>query len=373
MLKIKINNKLKDKVKVISYDSKYNVLFEKEIEDEDYLVLDTDKEKFLKFKCEKLESEIVILNNMIQNILVDFNKKNKALDISFYTNSKDYGFVKTVKLKDKANLVHSPRHKKRIHILHPSNFNADKEYNLLIMIDGQNMYDINKVGKYTKLNDPYGGWQIETSLKMLYDKYYTNDYLVVGIETTGMIRMDELTLPASFGTLKPETEENIGECTKKGALDKTALFIMNTVIPYIKSKYKITDFIGIGGSSAGGATSQYVGLKYNKVFKFILSLSPAMAIWDDETIEKFYEEIGLKDNPNLPYYFYNMGNRKGLEEYLNKLNVNTLKLLKKYGFKNDKIISYVEPNGEHNEIMWRYAVAYALEQITIKENKNGKN
>ena len=137
---------------------------------------------------------------------------------------------------------------------------------------------------------------------------------------------------------------------------------MNTVIPYIKAKYKITDFVGIGGSSAGGATSQYVGLKHHNYFKFILSLSPAMAIWDDETMEKFYEEINLKNNKNLPYYFYNMGNRKGLEEYLNKLNSNTLELLKKYGYTEDRIISYVEPKGEHNEIMWRYATAYALEQ-----------
>ena len=47
--------------------------------------------------------------------------------------------------------------------------------------------------------------------------------------------------------------------------------------------------------------------------------------------------------------------------------------LKEYGYTDDKIISYVEPNGEHNEIMWRYATAYALEQIILKENENGKN
>lgn len=369
MLKIQITNNLQEALTVISFDKEYNVLFEKEVSNLDLLVVDTDYEKFLKFKTKDLESEMVILNNMIQNILVDFNKKTKALDVSFYTNSNDYGFIKTIKLKDKVNLVYSRWHKKKVHILFPPNFDENKEYNLLIMIDGQNMFDTSKVGKYTKLNDPYNGWQIETSLKMLYDKYMTNEFIVVGIETTGVIRMKELTLPSSFGTLKPETDKGLIECTKVGALDKTSEFIMNTVIPYIKSKYKITDFIGIGGSSAGGATSQYMGLKHNTFFKFILSLSPAMAIWDDETMEKFYKEVKLKDNKDLPYYFYNMGNRKGLEEYLNKLNSNTIELLKKYGFDDNKIISYVEPKGEHNEIMWRYAVAYALEQIILKENK----
>ena len=373
MLKVNVTNKLDEILTVISYDFEYNVLFEKEITNVESLVIDNEKEKFLKFKTKTLESEMIILNGMIKNILVQFNKKTKALDVSFYTNSNDYGFVKTVKLKDKINLIHAKRHKKKIHILHTANFDPDKEYNLLIMIDGQNMYDIAKVGKYTKLNDPYGGWQVETSLKMLYDKYDSNEFIVVGIETTGLARMKELTLNSSFGVLKPETDKGIAECTLVGALDKTSNFIMNTVIPYIKDNYKISKFIGIGGSSAGGATSQYLGLKYHKFFKFILSLSPAMAIWNDETIKKFYNEIKLKNNKDLPYYFYNMGNRKGLEEYLNKLNSRTLELLKEYGYTDDKIISYVEPNGEHNEIMWRYATAYALEQIILKENENGKN
>ena len=68
-----------------------------------------------------------------------------------------------------------------------------------------------------------------------------------------------------------------------------------------------------------------------------------------------------------------MGNRKGLEEYLNKINSKTLDMLKEFGYDENKIISYCEPNGEHNEIMWRYAVAYALEQIILKEKENGKN
>ena len=374
MLNVNLFNSLKDKLIVISYDSNYKVVFEKEVMKKDNLVLDLETERFIKFKTDNLESEMIILNSMIQNINVDFNKKTNALDVYFTTNTKGYGTVKTVKLKDKNNLVHSRRGKKKIHILLPENYDENKEYNLLIMIDGQNMYDIKKVGKYTKLNDPYNGWQVETSLKMLYDKYKTKEFIVVGLETTGVARMKELTLPSSFGKLKEESLNEIESSVRVGSLDKTSNFIMDTVLPYMKLHYRISRFIGIGGSSAGGATSQYVGLKYHKIFKFILSLSPAMAVWSDETISKFYDDIKLKENPNLPYYFYNMGNRKGLEEYLNNLNVKTIDLLKEYGFEDNKIISYVEPSGEHNELMWRYATAYALEQICVKENeKYGKN
>ena len=374
MLDIKIKHTLKEELTVLMYDENYAIIYERELEHNDNFQVDLEEIKFVRFETETLLSEFVILNGMIQNILVSFNKKTKALDVSFYTNSNDYGFVKTVKFKDKLNLVHAKRNKKRVHILFPPNFNPDDKYNLLIMIDGQNMFDKKKVGKYTRLNDPYNGWQIETSLKMAYDKYNLGKFIVVGVETTGIPRMKELTLPSSFGELKKMELRGIEESVKVGALDKTADFIMDTVVPYIKSHYLITDYVGIGGSSAGGATAQYIGVKYNKFFKFILSLSPAMAIWSDETINKFYLESELKDNKNLPYYFYNMGNREGLEEYLNKLNENTLSMLKEHGYDDNKLITYYEPNGQHNEIMWRYAVAYAFEQIILKEKENnGKN
>lgn len=369
MIDVKVKHTLKEELTVLFYDKDYNILFERELEKNDGFHFDIETEKFIRFETENYKSEFIILNGMIKNILVQFNKKTKALDVSFYTDDNDYGFVKSVKLKDELNLVHAKRNKKRIHILFPPKFDIEKEYNLLIMIDGQNMFDKSKVGKYTRLNDPYNGWQIETSLKMAYEKYDLKKFIVVGIETTGVARMKELTLPSSFGELKKGPLYGIEECVKVGALDKTTDFIMDTVIPYIKSIYLISDFIGIGGSSAGGATSQYVGIKYNKYFKFILSLSPAMAVWNDETITKFYDESKLKENKNLPYYFYNMGNREGLEEHLNLLNAKTLETLEEYGYDENKLISYYEPNGQHNEIMWRYAVAYALEQMILKGAK----
>ena len=369
MKDIKIKHTLKEELTVLMCDKEYKAEYEKELESNDVISLDLNETKFLRFETESLKSEFVILNGMVENILVKYNKKTKGLDVSFYTDDKNYGKVKTVKLVDKNNLVHAKRGKKRIHILLPPNFNAEEEYNLLIMIDGQNMYDKSKVGKYTKLNDPYGGWQIETSLKMAYEKYDLKKFIVVGVETTGIARMKELTLPASFGKLKEMELRGIEESVKVGALDKTTDFIMDTVIPYIKTNYIISDYIGIGGSSAGGATAQYIGVKYNNFFKFVLSLSPAMAIWSDETIEQFYLDSKLKENEDLPYYFYNMGNRKGLEEYLNNINEKTLEMLKEHGYNDKKLITYYEPNGEHNEIMWRYAVAYALEQIILKENE----
>ena len=54
MLKIEILNKLTENLTVISYDSEYEVLFEKEVSNLDLLVVDLEKEKFLKFKNKSL-------------------------------------------------------------------------------------------------------------------------------------------------------------------------------------------------------------------------------------------------------------------------------------------------------------------------------
>ena len=92
---------------------------------------------------------------------------------------------------------------------------------------------------------------------------------VLFVRNLSITRMKELTLPSNFGKLKKMELRGIEESVKVGALDKTTDFIMDTVIPYIKTNYIISDYVGIGGSSAGGATAQYIGVKYNKFFKFI--------------------------------------------------------------------------------------------------------
>ena len=53
------------------------------------------------------------------------------------------------------------------------------------MFDSQNCFDLNKVGNYTSKNDPYGGWQIESSIN--------DEYIVVGIENADKYRSIELT------------------------------------------------------------------------------------------------------------------------------------------------------------------------------------
>lgn len=331
--------------------------------------VDLSANKYCYFTNGKTKTEMIILSELIKGLELRYNRKTKRYDCNlFIPNCNDYGTVETFILKDKENLPLSPNNSKVVNVLLPANYNKDKEYNLLIMADSQNLYDLKKVGKYTKLNDPYGGWQIETSLKALSNKYSSEEYIVAAIETTGEIRMSELTLNDSFGTLRNNVTIS-KELFKTGKLDKTEQFIMNKLLPTIKEKYKISSKIGIGGSSAGGAFAQYIGIKNNSIFSFILALSPAFTFWSDETIKNFYSDVKLNENKNLPYFFYNIGKKGDLEQMLWDMNKNTISTLKEFGYTDDKIIIYEEPFADHNEIMWRYAFNYAMNEITKRTKK----
>ena len=327
----------------------------------DYLVWFTNKKK---------RTEKIIISEAIDSLKIRYNRKTHKYDcLLLVDNCDSYGLVKTFSLKDEKNLIISKNNEKNIHVLLPNNYDSSKKYGLIIMIDGQNMYDTSKVGRYTKKNDPYGSWQIETTLNKIANIYH-EEYIVCGIETTGIERMFEL-MPKYFGEFKNDCNlnSNLSKVAESGLLEKTGLFIMNRVIPFMKEKYSISDNIGIGGSSAGGNAAFHIGLIYYDVFKFILSFSPIFGCYEDEYLIDFYNKINFnKNKDNLPYFFFNVGKKGWLERCLWQENCNSLDLMVKCGYPEDKLFGYTEISAEHNEIMWRYAFNYFM-NIYHKEKK----
>lgn len=334
---------------------------ELEFNDEGYAFLDIDlvKDYIVWFTNKKKKTEKVILSEAIDCLKIRYNRKSKRYDcVLLVDNCCDYGKVCSYKLKDEENLVISKNNEKIIHVLLPSNYDENKKYGLIIMIDGQNMYDTSKVGSYTKKNDPYGSWQVETTLKKI-KELYKAEYIVCGIETTGMERMFELT-PKYFGEFK--VNDGLNEIAKNGLLEKTGLFIMNMVLPFIKNNYLIDETnIGIGGSSAGGNAAFHIGLNYFDVFKFILSFSPVFGCYKEEFLVDFYNKLDFNKNKDkLPFFFFNVGKKGKLERYLCEENLNSLDLLIQNGYPKEKVFGYTEVSAEHNEIMWRYAFNYFM-------------
>jgi predicted alpha/beta superfamily hydrolase len=324
------------------------------------LVLDLTIHKYIYFTNHKIKTETVILSEGLYGLEIRYNKLTNRYDPLLFNKEDNHSTVKTYILKDKKNLPMSKDNKKVINVLLPSNYDKHKDYGLLIMIDSQNLYN-NNIHNYTKLNDPYGGWQVDTTLEVL-SKKYNKDIIVVGIETTGNERMFELTQNKDFGKTRFLAKNIYNNIMENGHLDDTNNFIFETVLPFIKANYNINDFIGICGSSAGGNAAYYCALKHQDIIKYSLPFSPAHTLFDDNTILNFHS---LHNFPNIPLYIC-CGQVGRLEKLLYTTNKKFIKLMNKINYKN--IYKYYEKTADHNEILWRYSFADAMSRV-FKEIK----
>lgn len=333
--------------------------------------IDLNTYKYISFTDKKHQTEIIILSENLSQIELKYNRKIKKYVANLMVNNvRNYGVVETFTLKDEINLFYREKNTKKINLLIPANYNKNKKYGLIIMFDSQNIFDKAKVGNYTKRNDPYGGWQIETTLAQLKSKYPNEEYLVCGIECADLYRELELSMDNSFGPKNPLAINE--DFVDIGYLDYLDNFIMFTLLPLIKEKYFIDKKkIGISGASAGGTACHYLGIKHYDLYQFILCFTPASGFYSDDAWQAFYQKLKLSDNQEkLPIFFYFQGKKGWLEHLLHKLNQNLIDNLKTCGYPEDKIIYYLEPQADHNELAWRYGFNYGLYTIHKSGDKN---
>lgn len=321
------------------------------------------KDKFYYLESEKgYKTETVIISKNTSEVSLSYNRRKHAYYISIVDTNKYYNDAFQVTLKDEKNLFFRDDKSKVIDIIVPKNYDKNKEYGLLLMFDGQNLYDKSNVGNYTTKNDPYGSWQVDVSMSML-NKNTGLEFIVVGIEHTDYLRTNELITPSSFGLLK--REELLEEREKEGYIDHLDDFINETLLPYIYSNYNIDkNNIGISGSSMGGLGCHYIGLKNLGKYKFILSFTPASALITDKAWDNFYKELDFKTNVDkLPIFYFFQGLNDDLEKILYRGNKKLTSMLKNNGYPHKLIHRYIEPSAMHNEVAWRYAFNYMIHKI----------
>lgn len=321
---------------------------------------DLDKECFFYLSNEVgYKTEIVILSKNMKKILLQYNRRKRKYYIEFIDTNKYYQDAYSVILKDEKNLFFRPDKAKKVDIIIPKNYSKDKKYGLLIMFDGQNLFDKNNSGNYTDKNDPYGSWQVDVSMSML-NKNLNTEFIVVGIEHTDRLRTNELITPKSFGSLKDE--RLIDEDEKEAYIDYLDNFINETLLPYITNTYSIDlNNIGISGSSMGGLGCHYIGLKNLGKYRFILCYTPASALIVDSAWINFYKQLDFYNNKNkLPLFYFFQGRNGQLENLLYEGNINLIKNLIDNGYPQELIKEYIEESAEHNEVAWRYAFNYMI-------------
>ena len=206
--------------------------------------------------------------------------------------------------------------------LPPDYTSGEKNYPVLYMQDGQNLFEDS--------TSFVGEWQVDETLDSLFK---LGDYgcIVVAVEHGGERRLAEY---------MPHKHPTYGGGEGNLYVD----FLMHDLKPYIDSVYRTkreAEFTAIGGSSLGGLISYYAAMHHPDIFGKAMVLSPSF--WIDSTYSSWHSKFGT------PACYFVAG------EYEDDGDVKAkIKLLKEIWFAlgDQGFVDVYPTDGEHSEWFW---------------------
>lgn len=223
--------------------------------------------------------------------------------------------------------------------LPPDYETSGKDYPVLYMHDGQNLFDL-----YTSFA---GEWEVDETLNSLYNAGKEVP-IVVGIDNGGADRIAEYT---------PWPNQQYGG----GDGDLYAQFIVETLKPFVDQNYRTKpqrEFTGVMGSSLGGLISHYIGLKYQDIFSKAGVFSPSF--WFSDSSYIFAYQTG-KIHPMRYYMMGGTNESGGLVQQMNQM----MDTLQAAGFTDPELFLKVVPGGQHNELLWRTQFGQAYQWLYL--------
>ncbi|MFK7776089.1 MAG: alpha/beta hydrolase-fold protein [Saprospiraceae bacterium] len=221
--------------------------------------------------------------------------------------------------------------------LPPDYDTSQKDYPVLYMQDGQNVFDA-----ATSFS---GEWEVDESLNQLFDD---GDYgvIVVAIANGGSHRVDEYS---------PWINSNYGG----GEGDEYLEFIVNTLKPHVDTSFRTLsgrEYTGLMGSSLGGLISTFGGIEHQEVFSKIGTFSPSY--WFSNESFTHVTTTG-KQHPMKIYTIIGE-----LEGNTHVDNVNQMEdTFLDAGFTADELNTTIHNDGQHSEWYWAREFPAAYEWL----------
>ena len=294
-------------------------------------------------------------------------KKNTAMDRDmtylFTLDGKNTGRVDNYIIKDPQNLRHRTDMSKKISVFVPESYDEKVPHDILYFFDAQNLFC--GAGEYTDNGDPYGSWELDVVLSEIHRQYGKN-IIVVGIDNADIYRDRELFMnPADFGELSPLATALPDEDYSIGYLDDLSNFIRDTLHPFIKEKYCISENnIGIGGSSMGGIASFYCGLREIGFYSYVISYSPAYGLYEMQAFENYFSTKQFRNSvKKLPKIHIYCGEGDMLEQMLISSSKQMKERLVKYGYDEQLIFETYDSSKPHNEESWRLILPQSFKYL----------
>jgi len=224
------------------------------------------------------------------------------------------------------------KREKNIRVYLPCDYATDiKQYPVLYMLDGQNLFD--DVYAYS------GEWGVDENMDSICRMKKTSPAIIVGIDHAGEKRVTEYS--------PWETTTGYGG----GEGDEFADFVANTLKPRIDSMYRTLpdrENTAVAGSSMGGLESLYIVLNHPEQFSKGGIFSPAF--W---TSEGNFENA-TQYHSDLPVKLYFIcGAMEGDDAKYMKDMERMYDILMDKRIQNMELRLIVESDGTHSEKFWR--------------------
>jgi len=223
----------------------------------------------------------------------------------------------------------------------PAGFSKQKFRSLLVMFDGQNIFD--DAPSFS------GGWHMHELVSALSPRAYFRP-AIVGIHHGGESRLDEL---APF-----RTEQGGGK------LDAMLTWTGETLLPMLRGQLDLVSGpLGavIGGSSMGGLASIHAHFSRPDLFGGALIMSPSLWFGKDQVLEYLF----ARPTPNPSRIYFDWGTRegKGMSEPARIMAEH----LESREYDDEQLMIRRDLKGKHAEADWRRRMPRALRFMFRKE------
>ena len=223
--------------------------------------------------------------------------------------------------------------------LPPDYENSGKNYPVLYMQDGQNVFDA-----ATSFS---GEWQVDEALNRLFEDG-DEGVIVVAIDNGGVSRLDEYT---------PWANPTYGG----GGGDAYVNFIVETLKPYVDEHYRTKsgrEFTGIMGSSLGGLISLYAAIEHQDVFSKAGVFSASF--WFADEVYTHVASTGKEADMRIYMIAGDLEGEGG--EQVTDMNAMYNTLLSA-GFSEEEVVAISHPDGQHSEWYWAREFPAAYEWL----------
>ncbi len=185
------------------------------------------------------------------------------------------------------------------------------EYHLYINLPGNYAKDSTKRYPVLFLLDAH--YDFRTFTGIYGSQYY--DGFIPGFVTVGITWGGD---NPNYGQLRARDLTPTGNQPAMGGGPKFLSFIKNELIPFINSKFRVTDDRGLAGSSYGGLFTLYALYSEPGLFNRYIAASPSLT-YDNSVLRSFENKYSIVGSPKPSRLYMCMGSFEGLEKEFKEL------------------------------------------------------